>query len=321
MRHKKINYAFNLFAFLVPISLMAISAKCKNEKVPSVHDNTKPEIKKEFKYNNSINYYASLEGKKGKELYDAIFDLQSKYKKGIGSYSDLYKIYKTAFIDKYFEKDETILDVYSENPDGKDPYEFKDDEYDGQGGKPRLGANKNAEGYMYNREHVIPQSWFNKQTPTRHDPHFIWPTDKMVNQWRGNLPHFNVLNASKISKNGTKINSSYCEPIDYFKGDFARAYFYFQGTHRNGYETANAKKVFGNKGVFPYFNKEFLDCYLEWSTKDPVDIIEVDRNNEIAKQCQGLRNPFIDYPNLTKLIFDTENTETFHNLGVLEYLE
>jgi hypothetical protein len=158
MRHKKINFVFNLFAFLVPISLMAISAKCKNEKVPSVPDSTKPEIKKEFKYNNSINYYASLEGKKGKELYDAIFDLQSKYKKGIGSYGDLYKIYKTAFIDKYFEKDETILDVYSENPDGNDPYEFKDDEYDGQGGKPRLGANKNAEGYMYNREHVIPQS-------------------------------------------------------------------------------------------------------------------------------------------------------------------
>ena len=55
MRHKKINYAFNIFAFLAPISLMAISAKCKNEKVPSVHDNTKPEIKKKIKYNNSIN--------------------------------------------------------------------------------------------------------------------------------------------------------------------------------------------------------------------------------------------------------------------------
>lgn len=40
------------------------------------------------------------------------------------SYSDLITGYKTTDRDKYYENDNSILDIYSENPTGKDPYTF-----------------------------------------------------------------------------------------------------------------------------------------------------------------------------------------------------
>lgn len=274
--------------------------------------NPNPSTTSKLKYDSSNNYYASLQGKNGKELFDAIFNLQSKYKSGIKGYNDLYDIYKSSFVDKYFENNGTVLDVYSENPNGTDPYEFHFGETDGGGGHPRPGSVANQEGWKYNREHIIPQSWFKKVNPTRNDAHFIWPTDKMVNQWRGNMPHYKVEGSAKISKNGTKISNDYCEPIDYFKGDFARAYFYFQATHKNA-QDGRASEVF--KTIYPYFTEKFLTCYREWAKNDQVDIIEVDRNNAIAKIYQGLRNPFIDYPELPDLIFGN-SSNVFVNKGV-----
>jgi len=71
------------------------------------------------------------------------------------------------------------------------------------------------------------------------DPYHIWPTDGKVNGMRSNYPHGVVGNATYTSLNGSKLgsnlNSGYSagysgtvfEPIDEFKGDIARAYFYF----------------------------------------------------------------------------------------------
>lgn len=269
----------------------------------------------QYEYDSSNNYYSFAEGLKGEELFDAIYQKQKEKLGGIKDYGYLYKVYESAFLDRYFEKNKTILDVYSENPFGPDPYEFNVGEYEGVGGHPKPGSQKNQEGNLYNREHVIPRSWFNRAQPTHNDAHFIWPTDKMVNQWRGNFPHYNVSNPTKTSKNGTKIDNSYCEPIDYFKGDFARAYFYFQITHQNGYYKQGSE-VF--KNVYPYFHDKFLNCYYEWAKNDKVDQIEIDRNNDIANNhYNGLRNPFIDYPNLPELIWGKKGL-TFKNYGVLK---
>lgn len=307
---KKTNQKITSHFFLTEnIKIEGIPEQPQNPQNPTV-----PILVGDIVYDSTNQYYSSLEGKQGKELYDAIFQLQKSHTSGIGSYADLYQVYKTAFLDKYFEKNNTVLDVYSENPNGNDPYEFKHGEWEGTGGHPRPEGKSNQEGRMYNREHVIPQSWFNKVTPTRHDPHFVWPTDKKVNEWRGNDPHYWVKESNfNKSLNGTKwIKGKYCEPIDYFKGDFARAYFYFQGTHRNGM-SKNGSSVFST--VFPYFNDKFLTCYLDWAKKDPVDLIEIDRNNAIAKATSGLRNPFIDYPELPELIFGNSG-KIFTNKGV-----
>ncbi|MDC8900173.1 endonuclease [Metamycoplasma hyosynoviae] len=264
------------------------------------------------KYDASNNYYQDAEGLRGRELFEKLFTIQKQHLKNFhNNYGQLYRTYETAFIDKYLENDGTILDIYSENPDGPDPYNFQIGEYEGTGGHG-TGLPSNGEGAMYNREHMIPQSWFNKANPTRNDAHFVWPSDKVVNNWRGNHPHFKVSNPKITSKNGTKISSNYCEPIDWFKGDTARAYFYFQITHKNGY-SGQGSEVF--ESAFPYFDKKFLDCYYEWSDFDPVNLPEIDRNEAIAKAQGGIRNPFIDYPDLYKLIWG-KGTETFKNKGV-----
>lgn len=39
-------------------------------------------------------------------------------------YSGLWTAYKTTDIDQTFENDGSILDIYSENPTGTDPYKF-----------------------------------------------------------------------------------------------------------------------------------------------------------------------------------------------------
>ncbi|CAD7361061.1 endonuclease [Metamycoplasma salivarium] len=268
-------------------------------------------------YDATNNYYASAQGLRGMLLFEELYKLQKSKTSGVGSYTDLYKTYETAFVDKYFEKNNTVLDVYSENPYGQDPYEFKFGEYDGKGGHARDNRLKGKEGWMYNREHMIPQSWFNDDQRIRCDAHFVWPTDKMVNQWRSNNPHYEITNG-KTSQNGTKWNSSYCEPIDYFKGDIARAYFYFQLTYNNKGLSNNGSYVF--KNVFPFFQENFLKTYQKWANNDSVDIIEIDRNNAIAKAQGGIRNPFIDYPNLPSLIWGN-GTETFQNLGVAKTIK
>jgi hypothetical protein len=63
-------------------------------------------------------------------------------------YAGLYTTYLTSDIDNFYENDGTILDMYSENPSGTDPYNYT------TGTTQRCG-NYSAEGDCYNREHII----------------------------------------------------------------------------------------------------------------------------------------------------------------------
>ncbi|MFK7100689.1 endonuclease [Flavobacterium oreochromis] len=143
-------------------------------------------------------------------------------------YAGLYTIYQTSDIDRFYENDGTIMDMYSENPTGVDPYNYS------SGSAQRCG-NYKGEGVCYNREHMIPQSFFNSLPPMVSDAHHITPTDGKVNGLRDNHPHGNVSVASTVTKNGGKLGSSAIpgyvgtvfEPINEFKGDIARIYFYF----------------------------------------------------------------------------------------------
>jgi hypothetical protein len=52
-----------------------------------------------------------------------------------------------------YENDNTVLDIYSENPNGTDPYSYN---------YPSTQCGSyNGEGDCYNREHIVPQSLFN----------------------------------------------------------------------------------------------------------------------------------------------------------------
>ncbi|WP_417195862.1 endonuclease [Bizionia sp.] len=225
-------------------------------------------------------------------------------------------------LDNYYEVgSNTILDPYSENPNGPDPYTFTP-------GTDECGS-YNSEGDCYNKEHVIPQSVFNEQTPMRSDAHELLPTDGRVNGFRGSFPFgrvddSNLTNQNGItnptqngSKLGGNLNSGYSagysgtvfEPIDEFKGDIARIHFYFATRYEDQVAGWGGYAMFnGTSDVV--FEETFLNILLQWHAMDPVSQKEIDRNNNIFYNHQSNRNPFVDHPEYVNAIWNpTPDTE------------
>ena len=245
----------------------------------------------------SASYYVQneLANKKGEALFDALHTIQTRHTGSISrhGYNGLYDVYKDAFKDTMFENDGSLVDIYSENPNGADPYNYNAADH---------GGSYHGEGDMYNREHIVPQSSFDKRPPMHDDPHQVWPTDGKVNGVRSNYPHGEVTHTTKTSQNGSKLGTNangetVFEPIDAFKGDVARAYLYFQLT----YHGQSHFSVFQNS--FPYMSQDFLQMLIRWNNADPIDAFDIQRN-EVIGRIYGLRNPFVDYPTLITSIFD-----------------
>jgi endonuclease I len=224
-------------------------------------------------------------------------------------------------LDNYYENDNSILDIYSEDPNGNDPYNFTpvDDEC----------GNYIQEGDCYNKEHIIPKFVFSENPPMQGDAHHLLPTDGRVNGFRGSYPmgrvdDNNLLSQSGISnptQNGSKLgnnlNEGYSsgyngivfEPIDEFKGDIARIHFYFATRYENlilsWLEDVNYNMFNGSNNQV--FDSTFLNILIEWHNMDPVSQKEIDRNNAIYYEYQGNRNPFIDHPEYVNAIWNSQN--------------
>lgn len=217
-------------------------------------------------------------------------------------YAGLYTTYQTSDVDNFYENDGSVLDMYSEKPAGTDPYNYS------LGTTQRCGT-YSVEGDCYNREHIIPQSSFGSAAPMVSDAHFITPTDGKVNGQRSNYPHGMVASATWTSLNGSKLGSSAVsgytgtvfEPIDEFKGDIARMYFYFA----TRYETTVSGYTFPmfNGTSNQVFTTAFLNMLLAWNTQDPVNAREIARNNAIYS-TQSNRNPYIDHPEYVQAVWN-----------------
>lgn len=159
----------------------------------------------------------------------------------------------------------------------------------------------------YNREHSIPQSWFNEASPMVSDAHHVYPTDGKVNGQRSSYPHGECASGTTLSGGKGKLGSStfagysgtVFEPVDEYKGDFARTYFYFTTRYMNTNVTSGGG-VFG--ATFGDLKGWCIDLYLKWSRQDPVSQKEIDRNNAVYSH-QKNRNPFIDHPELAEYIW------------------
>ena len=208
-----------------------------------------------------------------------------------------------------YENDNTILDIYSENPNGTDPYT-----YNYPGGQ--CSGTSGPEGLCYNREHIVPQSLFNSNAPMVSDIHFIRPTDGKVNGVRSNYPFGKVGTVSYTSQNGSKLGNSVSpgysgtvfEPIDAFKGDVARMILYFVTRYESqlsGFATGN---MLGGS-AFPGLQTWELNQLLAWHAADPVSATEIARNNA-SYVYQGNRNPYIDHPEYVNQIWGTPTTDT-----------
>lgn len=223
-------------------------------------------------------------------------------------YGGLWTGYATTDRDYFYENDGKILDIYSENPNGPDPYTYT------------LGTNQcgqySSEGDCYNREHIVPQSLFHENSPMVADIHFIRPTDGKVNGMRSNYPFGKVATASYTSDNGSKLGNSASagyggtvfEPIDAFKGDVARMIFYFVTRYEAELSSFNTGNMLGGS-AFPGLQSWELNQLLVWHAADPVSAEEVARNNA-SYTYQGNRNPFIDNPAYANQIWGTPVVDT-----------
>ncbi|UAA38450.1 endonuclease [Paraneptunicella aestuarii] len=243
-------------------------------------------------------YYQNASGLTGYALKTALHNIIKTHTSQ--GYSALWTFYSANEIDRYYENDGTILDIYSENPTGGDPYSYIKS-------TDQCGT-YSGEGNCYNREHSFPRSWFGGAIePMNSDVHHIFASDGYVNGRRSSFPYGEVGSASYTSNNGSKLGTgsgigytgTVFEPIDEFKGDLARAYFYMATRYEDriaGWETnsTSSNDVLNgtNTQVFEAWTLAMLKL---WHTQDPVSQKEIDRNNA-AQTFQGNRNPFVDHP-------------------------
>jgi len=250
-------------------------------------------------------YYRSAEGLSGYTLKTALYNIiRTHTSQGYGA---LWTFYNSHELDRYYENDGTILDIYSENPTGGDPYTYIKS-------SDQCGS-YSGEGSCYNREHSFPRSWFGgSREPMNSDVHHIFASDGYVNGRRSSFPYGEVGSATYTSNNGSKLGSgsgigytgTVFEPIDEFKGDLARAYFYMATRYQDqiaGWEgNSSSSNAALNGTSTQVFETWMLNMLKKWHNDDPVSQKETDRNNA-AQDHQGNRNPFVDHPEFVQSIW------------------
>lgn len=246
-------------------------------------------------------YYNTAEGKTQAALKTALSSIISANAVDKG-YDYLYTIYQTS--DNL--PNGKVWDMYSIKADGTADYYYIHNS--------NTCGSYNNEGDCYNREHTFCDSWLGKASPQRSDAHHIVPTDGYVNNVRSDNPHGKVGSVTRTFSNGSKFGSSdpstgysgqVYEPIDAFKGDFARMYFYVATRYESkiaGWVNNGSANAILDGTSYPAYKSWFYNLMLEWNRMDPVSQKEIDRNNAIYVY-QKNRNPFIDHPELAEYIW------------------
>ncbi len=246
-------------------------------------------------------YYDSAEGLLGESLQAALHAIIDNHTVQSYAYSWI------AFRSTDDKPNGKVWDMYSDVPGGVPPYEytFGIDE-GGVGG---------VEGTGYNREHSWPSSWYGGEVyPMYSDLFMIYPTDNYVNNQRGSDPYGEVDSPSWTSLNGSKRgNCSYpgysgiaFEPIDAYKGDFARTYFYVTSRYYSEDAAWPGSAMADGAELMPWA----VNMLLDWHIDDPVSRKELERNGTIYV-LQGNRNPFIDHPEFAAAMYVTTGVDEF----------
>lgn len=248
-------------------------------------------------YSQPPGYYSTANGLNGVQLQQALHNIIDNHT--VITYASLWTSFQTT--DK--KTNGTVWDMYSDIPGGTPLYNYNFV-------INQCGSDNGPEGYCYNREHSFPKSWFNDLSPMYTDLFHIYPTDYYVNNRRGNYP-FGVTNSPTwTSTNGSKLGpSSYpgysnivFEPIDGYKGDFARTFFYMATRYYGEDAGWTGSDMVTGSQMKPWA----LKMLMEWDIADPVSQKEKERN-EAVYLIQGNRNPFIDNQAYSNLIWGTQS--------------
>lgn len=255
--------------------------------------------------------YATLAGKSGVTLFDAISTISAKGYKS-HSYKDLWTYFRTTDA----LPNGKVWDTYSDCQ-----FTFGSDQCGTYGSVCDC----------YNREHSLPKSWFggSDSNAPGTDLFHLMPTDGKVNGQRSNYPFGECSNGEYLSTHakgrlGSSTFSGYTnvgtvfEPDDVYKGDFARNYFGMLVRYGKSFALNQAdggQAMFSNSGKnISASNNYGLTAYsvallMKWHRQDAVSEKETDRNDGI-QATQGNRNPFIDCPVLAEYFWGTKAGQT-----------
>src|SRR6218665_1001857 len=240
-------------------------------------------------------YYASLEGKSGTALKQAIQDIIANPSiVRAHTYGDIINMLKTA--DQNPLNNNQVWLIYTEQPRSKIDY---------QTGNSIVGK--------WNREHIYCQSRGNFGDLYNLPPDGInvssstGPND--IGAGLSDAHHLRAVdgqeNSSRNNKNyGTEYNGPSANPTSSWKGDVARACFYM-AVRYNGLNVVNGAP---NENIIGQIGD--LTTLLAWNQSDPRDDFEMNRNNYIYT-WQVNRNPFIDYPQLVNYVFGANYGQTW----------
>ena len=237
-------------------------------------------------------YYDSAEGLLGEPLRASLHAIIDDHT--VFSYDYAWTAFRTAD-DKPNGK---VWDIYSDVPGGTPPYEY--DFGIDEGG---IGG---AEGNGYTREHSWPKSWFDDASPMVSDLFALYPCDAHVNGNRGHYPYGEVVSPEWVSLNGSErgpcsypgYSGLVFEPIDEYKGDLARTYFYMTARYYSEDAGWTGSPMTDGADLLPWA----IEMLLEWHEADPVSQKEVERNGTIYGM-QGNRNPFVDRPEFASAMY------------------
>lgn len=190
-----------------------------------------------------------------------------------------------------------------------------------------ISSSKNQSGTSermdrWNREHLWPKArgvGYDKQDPKHNDIHHLFPSDVNTNSnARGNR-YFDLcgdeddcrvweitVNSTTIEYDGIRYeasNTGKFQPPEKARGIVARAIMYmdlrYPELELTDNPDPNQENQMGN-----------LATLLQWHEKYPPESLEVQRNNRVCSKWQGNRNPFVDFPDLAKIIY---GDSTIHN--------
>lgn len=241
-------------------------------------------------------YYASLSGKSGTQLKQAVQDIIANPDVvRAHNYGDITDILKKA--DQNPLNSNEVWLMYKEVSRSKFLFQ---DTGDGTG--------------RWNREHIYPQSRGNYTdgTSSTADGIDVWEATNADALQHGHADAHH-LRAEDGPENSSRNNKNYGIAPAYngfsgnsgsWKGDVARAAFYM-AVRYNGLNLVD-----GNPSETPKGYMGDLATLLQWNQSDPSDDFEMNRNNYIYT-WQYNRNPFIDLPNLADYIFGANQGQTY----------
>ncbi|HKL95634.1 MAG TPA: endonuclease, partial [Haploplasma sp.] len=140
----------------------------------------------------------------------------------------------------------------------------------------------------WNKEHVMPQSWYTGSVGNKGDLHNLRISRASINSTRSSLKF------AAGSGQWNKVSGGFY-PGDDHKGDSARIAMYMMVRFPS---VITPTKAFAGKDV--------INLMLKWHFEDPVDAFE-ERRNDVLYGAQNNRNPFIDHPEFAELIWGAYN--------------